>query len=950
MHSRVSNGGLALFVAILAWVIPALAYSAERATLPFPEIQQRQQAMMAAAEVGDSDGLDDPEAMAIQVALPVTEEPEPSKIEMLAEENLEPINLEDQILDQSFDAELEQFGYEMFSALPTTFAPVMDIPVPGSYLVGPGDVFTVQIYGAADLQYTLTVTREGNMLVPELGSVQVAGLTFDEVKLRLSKLIGEARVGAQLSVTLSKLQTIQVLIVGEVVQPGSYTVSGLSSVLNTLVSAGGIKRTGSLRSIELRRNSELVDTLDVYDLLMRGSTKGNANLRHGDVIFIPPIGRIVSVAGEVKRPAIYEIKEEETVSDVINLAGGLLPSAARDKAQMERVTSAGSYTLIQSDLTSEGLLLPIKDGDLLRIFPVINKMENVVLLSGSVLIPGGYEWKDGMTVSELIGSTRNLKQGSDLSTGLIEREDLGSKKTVVTYFNLGEALRSPGSNADPILKPRDRILVFDTHTERKSQVSRVVDKVTKQTPASDLPPTVEFRGFVRHPGIYPLESGLRLLDMLGNAGGVAVGLDTDYSLLVRTNSITKEIEFITLDIGRALTSPNGDHNPVLTAGDKVYLFDRASEREYLFRDDIERLKAQTGFGELTPVVEVSGSVRMPGVYPLTPGMNVDDLISAAGGMAEEAYGLSVTLARRNLLDGDRIRTDNYSVSLLSDNQMLQTKETILEPYDHLFLRQKPNWITKPKRVSVKGEIVYPGVYEVDKGETLCGLVGKAGGFTEDAYLFGAVFTRESVRAKEQAALDRINRELDDLLADVHLSPGYDKTTKLPVNQSTFDTFKVIQRLKPETATGRMVIDLEAAAKNCSEGQDFVLENGDSLFIPKVLDEVSVVGQVYFPSSHRFESGRGAYDYINLSGGTKELAQREHVYIVQANGAVISSRSPASTWGWLGSPKNVKVTPGATIYVPLSVDRINGREFTESWIDIFYKLTLSAASVDFLFGN
>ena len=925
-------------------------FSAERAKLPFPEIQQRQEAMMAAAELGESDGLDEPIDMMIPTEIILPEDSAPSKIEQLVEENLEPINLEDQILEQSFDAELEQYGYEMFSALPTTFAPVLDIPVPGSYLIGPGDVFTVQIYGAADLQYTLTVNREGSLLVPELGGVQVAGLTFDEVKVQLSKMIGEARVGAKLSITLSKLQTIQVLIVGEVVQPGSYTVSGLSSMLNTLISAGGIKRTGSLRNIELRRNGELIDTLDVYDLLMKGSTRGNAYLRHGDVIFIPPIGRIVSIAGEVKRPAIYEITSEETVSDLIDLAGGLLPSAAKDKAQIERVTASGAYTLIQSDLTSEGMLLPIKDGDFLRIFPVINKMENVVLLSGSVLIPGGYEWSEGMTVSKLLGSNRNLKQGTDLSTGMIEREEEGSKKTVVRYFDLGKALESPYSSHDPRLKPRDRVFVFDTHTDRNSQVSGVVDKLTQQTPASELPPTATFRGYVRHPGIYPLERGVRLLDMLKNAGGLNAGLDTNYSLLVRTDAVSKNIEFIALSLADAADSQNGDHNPVLTAGDRIYLFDRSSEREYLLRDDLERLKQQTPFGAFTPVVEVSGSVKMPGVYPLTPGMKIDDLISAAGGMAEDAYGLSATLARRNILNGEQIKTDTYSVSLISNNEMLQTRATVLEAYDHLVLRQKPNWVSKPKTVSVKGEIAFPGSYEVDKGETLCGLVSKAGGFTEDAYLFGAVFTRESVRSKEQAALDRINRELDDLLADVHLSPGYEKDTKLPVNQSTFDTMKVIQRLKPETATGRMVIDLEGAARDCSDQHDFVLENGDSLFIPKVLDEVSVVGQVYFPSSHRFDRERGAYDYINLSGGTKELAQREHVYIVQANGAVISSRSPASTWGWLGSPKNVKVTPGATIYVPLSVDRINGREFTESWIDIFYKLTLSAASVDFLFGN
>lgn len=918
-------------------------------SIPFPESQQRQEAMLRAGEIGESDGL---EAPSIQFVVPNTglKVEEPSNIELRAEQKLAPLGLEEQILDQNFEADLEQFGYDIFSSLPTTFAPVADIPVPEDYLVGPGDVFTLQVFGAADLQYNLTVTREGNLLVPELGSVQLAGLTFAEVKTRLSQLFSNARVGAQISVTLSQLQTIQVLIVGEVVQPGAYTVSGLASALNTLISAGGIKRSGSLRSIQIKRSGKLLSEIDIYDLLMFGGTSGNTYLRHGDVIFIPPIGQTVSVAGEVKRPSIYELRNEETVAEVLALAGGLLPSAAKDKAQLERVLGSGAYTLVQTDLSSDGLLVPIQDGDLLRVFPVINRMEKVVLLSGSTLIPGGYEWRPGMRISSLIGQLGNLKQGTDLSTGLIEREDSRLKRTVVSYFNLGEAIRHQGQGVDPLLQPRDRVILFDTHTDRAPQLSAVVDKLDNQTQSQNLPSVVELKGGVRHPGKYPLQRGQRMLNVLQNAGGPEVGVEQHYSLLVRTDPLSKEIEFISFQLSNAESSPSGDHNPVIMPGDKIYLFGRSSEREYLYRDDLEKLKQQTKYGDLTPIVEISGSAKYPGVYPLTPGMRLEELITAAGGMTEDAYGTAVTLARRAILANEEVRTDTYSVKLTQDIMSPYSKSTILEAYDHISLRSKPEWITKPKKVAIKGEVLYPGVYEVDRRETLCGLVNKAGGFTEDAYLFGAVFQRESVRKNEQAALDRINRQLDDLLADVHLSPGIDKDNKLPVNQGTHDTFKVISQLKPEQAIGRMVIDLESAALNCDDSADFVLENGDSLFVPKMLDAVSVVGQVYFPSSHRFDAERGAYDYINLSGGTKELAQREHVYIVQANGEVVSSRSMASTWGWLLSPKNVKVTPGSTIYVPLSVDRINGREFTESWIDLVYKLTLSAASVDFLFGN
>jgi protein involved in polysaccharide export with SLBB domain len=285
---------------------------------------------------------------------------------------------------------------------------------------------------------------------------------------------------------------------------------------------------------------------------------------------------------------------------------------------------------------------------------------------------------------------------------------------------------------------------------------------------------------------------------------------------------------------------------------------------------------------------------------------------------------------------------------MQSNSDLDDRSTILQPYDQLIVRRKPEWIDTPKYVTVEGEVIHPGRYRVDKRETLCGLMTRIGGFTEDAYLFGTAFFRESVRQREQRALDRLMEQMDDLLAEVHMSPGFNKAEKLPSNQGTNDTFQVIKQLKPAKALGRLVIDMESAVVECSETADLVLEDGDRIVVPKYLDEVSVAGQVYFPTSHKFQSDRAALDYINLSGGTKELAQREHAYVVQANGEVMTVRSRASTWGWLGSPSNVNVTPGSTIVVPLSVDRINGREFTQSWLDMFYKLTVSMASIDFLF--
>jgi len=920
-----------------------------RAGVPFPEILQRQQAVLAASEIGASEPLAKPELpLAVEKETLYVPIEEPSALEKKAEESLAPVTLEEQILDQRIDTELELFGFNIFTGLPSTFAPVEGIPVPLDYIIGPGDSFVVQIFSATDIQYTLVVTREGKLLVPEIGALQLAGLTFKEAKLLITESIEQARVGVQVVVTLSDLQSIQVMLVGEVIQPGAYTVSGLSSLLNTLITAGGIRRTGTLRDIQVKRAGELIASFDLYDLLLRGDNADNVYLRQGDVVFVPPIGRVVSVAGEVVRPAIYEIEEEETVAEVLTLAGGLLPTADPRKTQVERVQSSGTYTLLQAGSDTDNALLPIKSGDLVRVFPVLNKMDSVVLLEGNTLTPGGYEWRPGMRVSGLINDLSSLQQGTDFNLANIQRENSETKRIETLYFNLGAALKNPGSAADPELQPRDRVVVFDIASNRSARLSNLVKKIQSQTAAGQYPELFKLVGAIKHGGEFPLARGQRLLDAISVGGGIDKGVDRDYSLIVRSDPHSNEIEFIAISLSTALQNPSGDHNPLIKPNDRVYLFDSTSQRSDLISADLELLRRQARYGERARLVEVSGRVLSPGLYPLIPGARLEDLIDAAGGLAEDSFGLAATLARQKELDGEFSRTQHLPVTLTSNDLMVNGLNIVLKPADHLVIRQKPEWVTKPKRVTIAGEVLHPGTFEVDKRETLCGLVQKSGGFLENAYLFGTVFTRESVRQREQAAIDRLHRQIDDLLAEVHLSPGYDKDTKMPVNQSTFDTFRVIQQLKPEQAVGRMVIDMERAVTNCDETYDVVLEDGDRIFVPAYQEEVSVAGQVYFPASHQFRSDRSALDYINLSGGTKELAQHEHMYIVQANGEVMTGRSNVSTWGWLGQPSNLKVTPGSTIYVPLSVDRINGREFTQSWVDLIYKLTLSAASVDFLF--
>ncbi len=244
---------------------------------------------------------------------------------------------------------LPHFGYDLFSDVPTTFAPADAIPVDVDYVMGPGDTVLVQLFGKEHAEYSLIVTREGSLQFPKLGPVSVAGLTYREMKDVLKAQIEEQMIGEKVVITLGKLRSIRVFILGDVKQPGSYTVSALSTMTNALFVSGGVNRIGSLRNIQLKRHGKVVARLDLYDLLLRGDTRNDVRLQPGDVIFVPPVGATMGIAGEVRRPAIYELRDEWSVSQALALAGGLLPTAYPQASRIERISKRGERTLIDLD-------------------------------------------------------------------------------------------------------------------------------------------------------------------------------------------------------------------------------------------------------------------------------------------------------------------------------------------------------------------------------------------------------------------------------------------------------------------------------------------------------------------------------------------------------------------------------------------------------------------------
>jgi len=308
----------------------------------------------------------------------------------------------------SVNTHLSQFGYDLFAGTPTTFAPATEIPVPPEYTLGPGDEIKVQLFGKQNAQYSMTVDREGAIAFPGIGPLAVTGMSFAEAKAFIAQQIREKMIGVSASITMGELRSIRIFALGQVERPGSYVVSGLATLSSALFVSGGVKKTGSLRKIILKRNGKEITTLDLYDFLLHGDTSHDVRLLPQDVVYAPSIGKTAGVAGQVLRPAIYELKNETTVADALKLAGGLRPTAYQTKIQVERISQGKKRIVLDMPLKGSGPGRRLEDGDLIKIFSILDIEENPIYLLGNVKRPGKYAWHKNMRMKELIRNTGAL--------------------------------------------------------------------------------------------------------------------------------------------------------------------------------------------------------------------------------------------------------------------------------------------------------------------------------------------------------------------------------------------------------------------------------------------------------------------------------------------------------------------------------------------------------------
>jgi protein involved in polysaccharide export with SLBB domain len=734
---------------------------------------------------------------------------------------------------QAFDEDaLKPFGYDLFEGVPSTFAPVSDIQVPVDYIVGPGDTLNVQLYGNEPASYELTVGRDGRINFPKLGPIMVSGMSFDAARSAIEQHVSEQLIGSRVSVTMGELRSIRVFVLGEAQKPGSYTVSGLSTMTNALFVSGGVKKIGSLRNIELKRNGKLVSVLDLYSLLLHGDTSADQQLLPGDVIFIPPIGNTVAVYGAVRRPAIYELKNEKTVEQVIEVAGGLVPDADGRLVQLERIQPSNLRRMIDIDLsTNVGRSALLANGDKLRVPAIRPTLENSVELTGYVFRPGKFEYHPGLRLSDIIQSFDELRPEADRHYVMIRREVPPEERVQVISADLEGALIKRGTDVDPKLQPRDKIFVFNLAASRE----RVVDPVLRDLELQATP-----------------------------------------------------------------------DNPA-------------------------------------QIVTIDGQVKAPGRYPLEPSMHVSDLIRAGGSLDDSAYSGEAELTRYEVINGNARQTALIPISLAAIRRGDPAADVKLMPYDTLVIKITPQW-EEPGSIIVAGEVRFPGTYPIHRGEKLSSILARAGGFSDLAFVEGSVFIREELKKREKDQLvlltDRLQRDLAALsLEAISLSAATSNAAGASTSaQGLAIGQQLLVQLRQTKPVGRLVIDLNKVVKG--KGNDVIVRNGDRLLIPKENQEITILGEVQSPTSHIYKAGLTRDDYIAKSGGTTQQADRKRIYIVHANGDVVSGERT----GWFRRSQTAEIRPGDTIIVPLDTERVRALPLWQAVTTIIYNLAVALLAV------
>ena len=684
-----------------------------------------------------------------------------------------------------------------------SFEPSLNQATPKNYILGPGDLIYVDIYGQSEKYYEATVNPEGSILLDNIGLIAVSGKTIEAAEGIIKNRVAAFYTGLSgsnpstfLQVTLGNVKTIKVHILNEVRLPGTFTLSAFSTVFNALYAAGGPSDKGTLRAIQLIRNNKKIAEIDVYDLLINGTANLDVQLQDQDVILVNPYLARVKVMGEVKRPLVFEVTPEDNLEDILRFAGGFTDLAFKDRISISRIT--GNQRSISDVYQNQLGLFNLKGGDEVTVGRIIDRYTNRIQIKGAVFRPGIFSLTEGLTLTQLIKNADGLKGDAYTQRASILRTK-GDLSSEVLEVNLQAVLE--GRQEDVVLQRED---------------------------------------------------------------------------VIRISSI----------------------------------YDVQNER----------------------YIQILGEVKRPGTYPYAAGMTPEELILIAGGLQESANIKDIEIARR-LEDSDSGTLSDIITTSINADLSFNPNAIALAPFDQVIVRKRANF-TMQRLVSVEGQVNSPGIFAIQTSvDRISDLIKRAGGVNQFAYTKGATlirktefFNTESEQVRRQKNLEALRVLLkenptnpeaqEELLIRLFRDLPKEKVAKTDstANNAKRESLDQIAAETPGVAvkfkeTEAVAINLEKILANPGSEEDLVLEEGDILNVPKLLQTVRMRGDVVYPTTLRHEQGRSLRFYINGAGGFDRRANRKQTYVVYANGAV------KRTKGFFGVRSYPIVEPGAEVIIP-----------------------------------
>ena len=717
------------------------------------------------------------------------------------------------------EKELKIFGLDLFKDSPTTFAPIDLAPAPKNYILGPGDFVRIQFFGSTNSNREIPVNREGTIVIPELGNFQVAGLSFNDAREKIKNVVKASLINTDIEISLSKIRSIQVFVLGNAENPGAYTISSLSNISNVLFFSGGPTNFGSLRDIRVKRNGVDIGSFDFYDLLINGNTGSDLKLSSNDAIVISPVGKTVSISGEVKRPSKFELRENENFNNLLDFSSGFSNKANTKKITLSRIAENGERVF--NNFNSQQLSnISLKDGDEFFVHKLSNTPRNVIMVKGSTTAQGSYAYEDGISLEDIISYDSLLEETYTPFT-IIERENIFGSKFLIR----ANLLTNDGPRT--FLKPNDTI-----HVLSKEDVSFLNSIL--------------------------VADALGLLSEESNKSLTQYFLLTDIErykcrslqLLAKQSSVSS-IKFV-----KSKYFQNPDLNPIdqlefVKSCPQIF-----EEKPYLLIFSLENASV------------ISGEVRNPGIYPSYRVSSINDLLSYAGGITQKSSGKI-----------DIFTDDGVSLKIGGLNEANLVELGINSSFYANLSSDVSNEIFS---VSLEGSFVSPGIYGAKQGERLSDVIRRAGGYKKNAYPYGGVLARKSVAEKEKVGFLKSADQLEESIATA-ISSGRISSVGGDPSLVLSSISGLISNLENIEPIGRVVTEFDLDLLERSPEKDLLLEPGDRIFVPERSSTITVSGQVLSPTSFSFDPSLKVRDYISLAGGYSEDADKARTLVIYPNG-------------------------------------------------------------------